>query len=110
MEEATINTVLNSRVFRKDEKLKLFNDCYDKKDEFIPLVCRGNNDRKQELEALFGYRLEKVSVQLIAQKLTLLLHYVLEAGKLNITLECYTQLMATYKRILQVVQSQNDAA
>ena len=110
--EATINTVLNyRRFFSKDEKLKTFNDCYDKKDEFIPLVCRGDNDRKQKLEELFGYRLVKDNrVRLIAQKLTLLLRYVLDAGELDITLKCYTQLMAMYERTLQVVQEQNDAA
>ena len=81
--EATINTVLCGRLFDKGGKLQLFNDCYDQKDEFIPLISRGNNDRKQQLDLLFSYRLaNKSKASLIAQKLTLLLHYVLEAGKL----------------------------
>ena len=110
--EENLNTVLCSRLFDKGQKLKLFNDCYDQRHVFIPALCRSNSDLRKKLELLLRYRLikERSNVPLIAQKLSLLFHYVLEAGEINLALPRYDQLIAARDRLLIEVQSKNDAA
>ena len=48
--EESLNAALCSRSFDKDQKLKLFNDCYDQRHAFIPALCRSNSDLRKKLE------------------------------------------------------------